>query len=164
MKGVTDQQIEAIQASGYKATLVVTGGGIGTVGALLQHPGASRFLLEAQVPYSPEAMFAYLGEELSGSCSAEAASAMANRAFERALVCMLPSKEKNPILGIACTAALQTTRERKGKDRAFFCIKSRHRELTREMDLSPASRIEQDEEVSRALLELIADFTAEAAV
>ena len=164
MKGVTDQQIEAIQASGYKATLAVTGGGIGSVGALLQHPGASRFLLEVQVPYSPEAMFAYLGEEVHGSCSAAVASKMAERAFERALVCMLPSEDKSPILGIACTAALQTTRERKGKDRAFFCIKSRHRELARGLELSPASRIEQDEEVSRALLQLIADFTREAVV
>lgn len=163
MKGVTDQQIEAIQGSGFKASLALAGGGVGAVNALLQHPGASRFLLEVQVPYSPEAMRVYLGEEPDSFCSAAVAEKMAERAFERALICTLSSLEQEPILGIACTAALQTTRERKGRDRAFFAIKSRHRTLSRELELSPADRVEQDEEVSRALLKLIADFTGEAA-
>ena len=161
MNGISDHQIEAIQSSGYKAAIVVSGGGIGAVHALLVHPGASRFVLEAQVPYSPEAMFDYLGENVPQLCSAEAAVTMAERAFERALVFSLSSNAGFPILGISCTAALQTNRERKGKDRAFICLKSRKKKVVRELELPSGSRMEQEEEVSRALLNMIAEFVGE---
>jgi len=153
-----DNLIEAIQSSGYKAAIVVSGGGSGAVHALLSHPGASRFMLEAQIPYSPEAMFDYLGEKLDQFCSAEAAATMAERAFERALVFSLSSKAGFPILGIACTAALQTNRERKGSDHAFACIKSRKGEIVRELELPASSRIEQEEAVGKALLSMVAEF------
>lgn len=131
---------------------------------LLQHPGASRFVLEVQIPYSPEAMFDYLGEKLDQFCSAKAAVIMAGRALERALVFTLSSNAGFPILGISCTAALQTNRERRGSDRAFICLKSRKEELVRELELSPGSRIEQEGEVSAALLDLIAEFVGEECV
>ena len=161
MKGEHDSLIEGIQNSGHKAAFVVTGGGSGAVHALLSHPGASRFVLEAQVPYSPPAMFDYLGEKLDGFCSEIAAQTMAERAYERAMIFTLPHGDESPILGIACTAALQTTRERKGADRAFFCIKSRKRETVRKLELEPGSRAEQEEIVSTALLNFIADFLGE---
>jgi len=161
MNGISDHQIEAIQSSGYRAAMVVSGGGIGAVHAMLLHPGASRFVLEAQIPYSPEAMFDYLGEKVPRFCSAEAAATMAERAFERALVFSLSSNAGFPILGISCTAALQTNRERKGKDHAFICLKSRKKEVVQELDLSPRSRMEQEEDVSRALLNMIAEFVGE---
>jgi hypothetical protein len=159
MTGVTDQQIERIQASGCRAAIVVSGGGIGAVHALLLHPGASRFVLEVQIPYSPQAMFDYLGEEIGRYCSAEAAATMAERAYERAVVCRLADHETFPVAGIACTAALATNRERRGRDRAYLCIKSRHEEAVRALELTPAGRAEQDEQVSSALLQLIEEFT-----
>ena len=158
MNGISDHQIEAIQSSGYKAAIVVSGGGSSAVHALLVHPGASRFVLEAQVPYSPESMFDYLGEKPEHFCSAETAAVMAERAFERALVFSLSSNADSPILGISCTAALQTNRERKGNDRAFICLKSRNEEIVRELELASGSRSGQDGEVSTALLNLIAEF------
>lgn len=161
MKGEDNSLIEGIQGSGHKAALIITGGGSGAVYTLLSHPGASRFVLEAQIPYSPPAMFDYLGEHLDGFCSEGAAQTMAERAFERALIFTLPHGDASPILGIACTAALQTTRERKGDDRAFFCIKSRKRETVRKLEVGPGSRTEQEEIVSTALLNFIADFLEE---
>ena len=158
MKGEHDNLIEGIQGSGHKAALIVSGGGSGAVHALLSHPGASRFMLEAQIPYSPPAMFDYLGEKLDGFCSETAAQTMAERAYERALIFTLSDGVAQPILGIACTAALQTTRERKGPDRAFFCIKSRKREVAHKLELVPGSRAEQEEVVSKALLNFIAAF------
>lgn len=158
MNEMADNQIETIQSSGYKAAIVVSGGGSSAVHALLIHPGASRFVLEAQVPYSAEAMFDYLGEKLDQFCSAKAAAIMAERALERALVFSISSSAGFPILGISCTAALQTTRKRKGKDRAFLCLKSRKEELVRELKLSTGSRSEQEGEVSTALLNMIAEF------
>lgn len=157
MISVSDNLIEAIHSSGYKASIVATGGGSGAVHALLSHPGASRFVFEAQIPYSPEAMFDYLGEKLDSFCSDKAAVTLASRAFERALVFSLSSKTGNPILGISCTAALQTNRERKGSDRAFVCIKSRKETVVRELVVPDGSRLEQEAAVSKALLECLAE-------
>ena len=158
MKGEHDNLIEGIQACGHKAALIVSGGGSGALHALLSHPGASRFVLEAQIPYSSAAMFDYLGEKLDGYCSESAAQTMAERAYERALIFTLTDAAKPLILGIACTAALQTTRERKGSDRAFFCIKSKAREAVRALEVGPGSRAEQEAFVSTALLTFIGDF------
>lgn len=161
MDGERSHVLETIQASGYKAAIVVSGGGSGAVHELLSHPGASRFVLEAQVPYSPEAMFDYLGEKLDSSCSSAAASTMAARAFERALIFSLSSKSTFPILGISCTAALQTNRERKGSDRAFLCIKSRREEVARTLELASGSRSDQEETLSAAVLEMIVEFVTD---
>jgi hypothetical protein len=151
-----DSLIEAIQSSGCKAAVVLAGGGVGLAHALLLHPGASRFVFEVQIPYSPESMFDYLGERLTQYCSAEAARTMAERAFERALIFSLSSKGSIPILGISCTAALQTNRERRGADRAFAAIKLRHEVIVRELAVPHGTREEQDLSVSDALLDLIA--------
>lgn len=158
MSGGANSLIERILSSGHKASLVVTGGGSGTVHALLSHPGASRFVLDVQVPYSPPAMIDFLGSEPESYCSEEAAKAMAVRAYERALIFTLPRGDESPILGVACTAALQTIRERKGADRAFICIKTRHDERLRKLDLPEGTRAEQEDAVSKAILECIADF------
>lgn len=158
MSGGTNRLIESILSSGHKAALAVTGGGSGAVHALLSHPGASRFILDAQVPYSPPAMIDFLGEEPESYCSEGAAKAMAVRAYERALIFTLPRGDASPILGVACTAALQTIRERKGADRAFICIKARHDERVRKLDLPAGTRAEQEDALSEAILDFIADF------
>lgn len=155
MNGVFDNLIEAVQASGYKAVIVVSGGGSGAVHALLSHPGASRFVLEAQVPYSPEAMFDYLGETPVSACSEETVRLMAEKALDRA---SRFTDHASHATGIACTAALQTNRKRKGNDRAFVCIKSREKEIVQELELSTGSRSEQEEAVSSALLSMVAEF------
>lgn len=158
MNGERESLIERIQGSGHKAAITVSGGGIGAIYAVLSHSGASRFVLESQIPYSAPAMFHYLGEQLESFCSEEAARIMAERAFERALIFTLPQGDESPILGISCTAALQTNRARKGTDRAFMCIKSRDREEVRHLEMEAATRREQEETVSEALLDFIADF------
>jgi nicotinamide mononucleotide (NMN) deamidase PncC len=158
MKVAREQLIELIHASGYKACLVVTGGGSGALHALLAHPGASRFVLEAQVPYSPESMSDYLGECPGRFCSPETATAMAQRAFERASDFFPSGAEGMPVLGISCTAALQTIRTRKGADRAFICIKSGEQQEVREIELEQGSRGEQEDELSTQFLAFIAGF------
>lgn len=158
MKKAQDSLTEAIQSSGYKAALVVTGGGSGAVESLLSHPGASRFILEVQIPYSAPAMRDYLGEELDSHCSEYAAVVMAERAYERAYIFTLPFGDESPILGIACTAALQTNRERQGADRAFICLRARNKQETRKLELVAGTRAEQEDAVSTALLDFVADF------
>ena len=156
MNHVPESLVEAIQASGFKAAFVVTGGGSGAIHALLSHPGASRFLIEAQIPYSPEALSVYLGEAPSQFCSEETARQLAARALEHASSLTPHPSPLN--IGIACTAALQTTRERKGSDRAFICIQSSDKELLHKLELSPGNRAEQENVVSEMLLGLMAGF------
>jgi hypothetical protein len=155
---LADNLIESIHSSGFNAAIVVTGGGSGAVHALLSHPGASRFVLEAQIPYCPEAMFDYLGERLDSFCSSQSATTMAERAFERALIFSLSNKTKTPFLGMACTAALQTTRERRGDDRAFVCIKTRKEEVVRELKVPAGSRLEQEAAISEGVLTFLLEF------
>jgi nicotinamide mononucleotide (NMN) deamidase PncC len=158
MKTGTHNLIEAIHSSGFKACIVVSGGGSAAVHDLLSHPGASRFVLEAQVPYSLEAMFDYLGEKLEQYCSEDAARTMARRAFERAMVFSMTGGGSEPFIGISCTAALRTVRERRGEDRAFICVKSRRNELVREITFSSAERAGQEEEIRTKLFDAVAGF------
>lgn len=147
--------MEFIQSSSFMAALVTTGGGSGAIHALLSHPGASRFVLDAQIPYSPAALEAYLGLPPISACSEESARQLARAAYHRA------SRVTDYPLGISCTAALQTKRVRRGDDRAFIGIKSDRCEVTEKLDLKSVGRAAQEAELSAALLECIARFIGE---
>lgn len=140
------QLIEQIQSSGWKSVWTVTGGGIGAVHSMLAHPGASRFVLDVRIPYSPGALEDFLGEKPESACSAETARQMAAKALEKGT------------LGVACTAALQTNRERRGADRAFICIQSETKTVCEKVDIEPGTRAEQEAWVSGRLLAMLAEF------
>lgn len=155
MSGPRDQLIETIHASGYQACIVVSGGGVGAVHALLTRPGAARFVLDVRIPYSREVMNAYLGQAPDAYCSEDTAQKMAQTACDHA------SRFTPHALGIACTAALQTLQERADPDRAHLCVCSSERILCETVQLEPADRAVQDVIVSDALLSLIARFVTE---
>ena len=150
--------IETIQSRGYKAAMVVAGGGSGATHALLSHPGASRFILEVQIPYSPRAMLDYVGDMLDHVCSGEAAETLAGRAYERAVQFCPTDEGSSPVLGISCTAALKTNRVRKGKDRAYICIKAHDKQHIEEVMFEPGSRTEQENCLTGELLKALAMF------
>ncbi len=147
-------RIERILNSGYRAVFVITGGGSDALNALLSTPGASRFIADAQIPYSPEALFSYLGEEVEQSCSLQTAQKLAEVAFKKAI--QNPESRIPYPVSVSCTAALQTDRERRGDDRAFICIKTAEAEKVYALYLSKASRAEQEQRLSDWLLVLIA--------
>ncbi len=147
--------VERIHASGYEACMVVSGGGIGAVHALLTRAGASRFVLDIRIPYSRAAMHDFLGTTPKSYCSEATARVMARTACNHA------AQYTHHALGIACAAALRTTHEREDADRAFLCICSGEREVGLELKLSAGSREDQDVFVSNELLSLIARFVAE---
>ena len=78
------QLISAVQASGRKAALAITGGGSGAISELLRVPGGSRLLIDAQVPYDTQALAALLGFTPAQASSAETAIAMASSIRARA--------------------------------------------------------------------------------
>lgn len=144
---MSNQRIERILNSGYRAVLVTTGGGSGALNALLTTPGASRFVIEAHVPYSPEALERFLGETPEQSVSPETASKLAQTAVRG---------RDAGVIGVSCSAALMTDRQRRGEDRAFICIKTGEVEKLYSLYFSKTSRAEQEALLSDWLLVLIA--------
>ena len=146
MKDEQNELIEEIHSSGWKSVWAITGGGIAAVHCIMSHPGASRFVLDVRIPYSAEALENFLGEDVDSACSEETARKMAAKALEKGT------------LGVACTAALRTNRERKGADRAFICIQSAEKIVCEQIDLEPDSRGAQDAYVSGVLLSMLSKF------
>lgn len=100
--------------------LAITGGGSGVIPRLLTRPGASRTVLEAQVPYSRRALTELLGAEPASRCSAETSRELAQAVYRRAL--QLRETSQLPVLGLGATAALVTDRERKGSHRVHVAV------------------------------------------
>ncbi len=100
--------------------LAVTGGGSGVIPRLLTRPGASRTVLEAQVPYGRRALTELLGAEPASRCSPQTARELAQAVYRRAL--RLRESPQLPVLGLGATAALATDRERKGSHRVHVAV------------------------------------------
>jgi len=144
---VSSQRIERILNSGRRAVLVTTGGGSSALNVLLTTPGASRFVVEAHVPYSPEALERFLGEKPEHSVSPATAGKLAKAAVRG---------QDSGVIGVSCSAALMTDRDRRGEDRAFICIKTADAEKRYALYFSKTSRAEQEALLSDWLLVLIA--------
>ena len=67
MDGLVRAQVEAIHGSGARLALCVTGGGTRAVSWLVGVAGASRSILEVQIPYSASALEEYLGERVESA-------------------------------------------------------------------------------------------------
>ncbi|HEX3952869.1 MAG TPA: hypothetical protein VHW90_04810 [Stellaceae bacterium] len=115
------QLISAVQASGPKAVLAITGGGSGAIAELLRVPGGSRLLIEAQVPYDERSLAAFLGFAPQQASSSDTAIAMAQSARARAAA-LLP--EVNDLVGLGATAALVSDRPRRGEHRFHIACAS----------------------------------------
>ena len=108
-------QVAAIHATGRRGAITVTGGGGWLLGALLTTPGASATVLEATVPYCAASLREFLGATPPRFCADETARWLAMRSFLRA-------RALGGDFGFAVTAALATTRERLGTDRAHIAF------------------------------------------
>ena len=143
-------KVEAILAAGRPLAVAVTGGGSRGVSWLLNHPGASRALVEAQVPYRAEAIADYLGSPGPHRVREETARLLAARARARAL--RLARHEG--AAGAGATAALATDRVRRGKDRAFVCTRGplAYSFASLRFDPGAADRLSQEEVLSAVLV------------
>jgi nicotinamide mononucleotide (NMN) deamidase PncC len=154
MSQISPELISAIHQSGRRGVIVVTGGGSLAISSLLSVPGASRFLLEARVPYASAALTEWLTHEPEQACSRETALAMAVVAFQRA--CHLTSN-CDVAIGVGCTAALISDRPKRGAHRAWIATQtssSTHLvELT--LDKGRRDRVAEERVVADALLGLL---------
>ena len=116
MDNLIAAQVRRIHDSPTMAVVAVAGGGARALGWLLEEPGASRTILEALAPYSPETLSGFLGYEPVHVVTPDTAKDMARSAYERAL---LFRHGDLPVAGIACTAAIATDRPKRGGHRCY---------------------------------------------
>ncbi len=143
-------RVEAILGAGKPLAVAVTGGGSLGVSWLLNHPGASRALVEAQVPYLAEAIADYLGRPGPHRVREETARLLAARARGRARTLA----RSDGAVGAGATAALATDRVRKGRDRAFVCTRGSlaYSFASLRFDPGAADRLSQEEVLSAVLV------------
>lgn len=149
-------QVEAVLHSGFRLALATTGGGSELISWLLNHPGASRAIVEAQVPYSAPALAAYLASMGPHRANEQTARDMAGRAFARAASLAEPG---TGYIGVGCSAALATSRARRGADRGCLALRLEgiYRFYTLRFERGAADRLEQEEVLSRLALEAIVE-------
>jgi nicotinamide mononucleotide (NMN) deamidase PncC len=136
---------ERLHASPWSGVFYITGGGSLLLSELLTTAGASATVLDAQVPYALGALAGILGRAPEQACSDVTARAMAMTAFQRAR--RLGAGQP---FGLACTASLATTREKRGAQRAHVALQ------TEEMTYSAHLTFDGPrEEQERELLELL---------
>ena len=137
--------------------LFATGGGAQTPAFLLSIPGASRSVLEVQVPYAKASLTQLLGAEPARYCSADVARNLASAAFERARLLQQPGVSTHTI-GLGCTAALRAEPLRRGAHRAFVAVHTTEgvHELSLVLAKGARSRALEDAVVSRMALAALA--------
>ena len=112
--------IAAIHGTPTKVCLVITGAGTSAISALFAVAGASRTVIDAQVPYSPTALDEYVGVAAEQHVSEAEAALMATRAYRRAVELTDSDEPIDHLVGLSCTAAIATDRVRRGENRAHI--------------------------------------------
>ncbi len=112
--------VQRIHDAPTKACLVITGAGTSAISSLFSVAGASRTVIDVQVPYSRAALDMYVGSKADQHVSCEEAEIMAERAYERATLLNETSGENVRLVGLSCTAAIATDRIRRGENRAHI--------------------------------------------
>ena len=154
--------VTEIHAKLGKACIAVTGAGTQALAWLFAQGGASRTVLDAQVPYSSAALVEFTGRRAEQHVSAVEAMLMAERALERAesLAAAGDEPQDMPLAGVACTAAIATDRERRGEDRchvAFVTSDGRRGVMSLVMNKEARDRAGEEEVTSRLFLNMLAE-------
>ena len=144
-------RVEAVLGSGVRLVLATTGGGSELVTWLLNHPGASRAVVEVQVPYHERAVQDYLGAPGPHRANADTARDLATRAFARLRIL---DRSTGFALGLGCTAALATNRVRRGDEQAFLALRleDEYRFFSLDFVKGGADRLKQEDILSRFAL------------
>ena len=159
MEPLIREAIEKIHASGARCVIHTAGGGNQGLSWLLGVRGASRSVLEAQIPYSHASFRELISNNVkvwNGSyCSQDAAQALARAAYRRAIRL---SNFGETVIGVAATATLATEREIRGGRRAFVAAEMNCGVARYELRFnSSRGRWTEDETVGRLLIQALYD-------
>lgn len=149
-------QVERLHATPLMAVVAVAGGGFQAVAWLLGVAGASRTVIEAIVPYNEGALHDLLGHTPEKNVSAETARRMAEAAYQRA---RRHAPADRPVVGVGCTAAIRTDREKRGDHGCFVAAWSERGVTTYEVIFAKGLRDRDSEEdiVSRLVLRALVE-------
>ena len=154
--------IQRIHGNSSKVSLLLAGGGTNFVNDLLTEPGASRTILDLQIPYSESSMIKILGDSPDKFVSLSVAKKMAKIAYSRSLFLRM---NKDPVLGLACTASIATDRSKKGSHEVHVVGHSSDTLISRSLIFKKGhrSRTKEDEVVSTIALQTLCDLVNEKA-
>ena len=156
MDKVTKDTIQNIHNADTQMVISVTGAGSKAITWLLSIPGASKTLLEAYVPYSESSQKKFLdASNLSKSVSEDTATALAKKSYRNAVQLR---QFDYPVIGVGCTAAISTDRNRRGANEAFISIWNPGgiNTIHITLDKSEEDRAKDEEKISLLILSQIA--------
>lgn len=147
--------INQIHDSRHKLVMEFAGAGSLALFWLHAVPGSSRLILEATDRYSAGSLSDLLGQVPQQFVAEQTAADMAERAYSRA---MLLSDGEPTSIGLGCTAAITTDRERHGANRCWVAVRSRDTLATYGLTLQKGlrDRLGEEEMVSRVVLQALA--------
>ncbi len=117
MSQTTQTAAKKILDRGVGLVISTSGGGAQAISDLLRIPGASRSILSAFVPYSRASQEELVAQPIEKACSARTAQLLSQATYRKA---RQYSDDHSQVLGLGCTAALRTNREKKGEHRAHL--------------------------------------------
>ena len=152
----TKNTITKIHASDTKMVLSLTGAGSSALNSLLAVAGASKTILEGLVPYSDAALHDITGTQEEGAVSEKTVLALAKWSYFRAADLR---GNYTKVLGISCTAAISTDRERKGANQAYVSVWRADGSTSAHLHMKKGLRTRQQEEalVSELIINEIAN-------
>ena len=133
--------IEDLHSSNWAGVCYLTGGGSRLLSQLLSVSGASATILDAQIPYSYEALGRLLGSKPEQACSESTARGLAMKAFINAQ----SLGSENEIFGLGVTASLSTNREKRGVIRAFVALQTLNRSQVSILEFTHSKTREEQE-------------------
>ena len=148
------ETILGFNSSDQKLVLIISGAGIQAAKWLLDVPGASKTILEIQIPYSDKAMHDLLEYTPTHFVSENTVLDMARKAYEKSIALR---KNNEPVLGIACTAAISTDRDRRGQNHAYICSWTAHSRNIEHITLQKGKRdrVSEDLIISQSIINMI---------
>jgi len=136
-------------------SLTVSGGGSRAISEIASRPGASRMLIEANVPYHCASFDYFVGDSVEKYCDEETARRVAMTAYRRAKY-FAPQKE---VAGVALLASLATDRPKRGGHRLHLALQTKNstKSCSQLLKKDERTRDEEEDIAANLLLKIIAD-------
>ena len=149
------QLVEALHSTNFMSSLAIAGAGARAIGWILSVAGASRTVLDIQVPYASSAMIEYIGAETDQFVSESTSRALAGSAYRRAIRLREGDMQ---VAGLSCTATIATDRPKRGEHRCHVSTYDSTGWDTATLTLTKGlrARDEEDDVVSKLMLNSLA--------
>ena len=148
--------VAALHSTENMTSLAIAGAGTRAIGWILGVAGASRTVLDIQVPYASSAMIQYIGAEPEQFVSETTSCALARAAYRKAIRLRVGDM---PVVGLSCTATIATDRPKRGEHRCHVSTYDSTSWNTVTLTLTKGLRTRDDEDdvVSRIILNALAE-------